>query len=264
MQVVTFIMQNRYIYSISRYAPCKIDMGKDELYSYTEVGFFTIRCSNRFWGGVWSDMTTEQVLLIRTKWFLVGSHEGAELQRTLWVSRCVPVRIPRCTPNWRAQWQPGVFWAVLWGMSPQRLETFKQADLGQFMWSIGAHLLLYGHYHGNLVSLSSGITGDSSVNCHNAEEVGQQLQQQVVRKSLVASKMKRMVKVMTLEAMGNSIIVHGQEGIVNPQPFMGYASCKSQLICHLSWCMTYLLLFYQVALHCTAKVVMRSLLASLV
>ena len=31
-------------------------------------------------------------------------------------------------PNWGAHWQPGwVFWAVLWGMSPQRLET-NQTD----------------------------------------------------------------------------------------------------------------------------------------
>ena len=62
-----------------------------------DEGFFTIRCSDRFWGGAWSDMTTEQVLTC-TKWFLVGSHEGAELQGTLWLSRCVPVCIPLCTP----------------------------------------------------------------------------------------------------------------------------------------------------------------------
>ena len=56
------------------------------------------------------------------------------------------------------------------------------------MWSMKAHLLLYGHYGGDLVSLSSGITGDSRVNCHNAEEVGRQLQQYVVGKSFAASK----------------------------------------------------------------------------
>ena len=68
------------------------------------------------------------------------------------------------------------------------LRLAQQADLGQFMWSIEAHLLIYVHYHRDIVSLSSGITGDSSVNCHNAEEVGQQLPQQVVAKSFAASK----------------------------------------------------------------------------
>ena len=53
------------------------------------------------------------------------------------------------------------------------LRPAQQADLGQFMWSIETHLLLYWHYYGELVSLSSGITGDSSVNCYNAKEVGQ-------------------------------------------------------------------------------------------
>ena len=36
-----------------------LDMGKDEFHSYTEEGFFTIRCNDRFWAGVWSDMTKE-------------------------------------------------------------------------------------------------------------------------------------------------------------------------------------------------------------
>ena len=56
------------------------------------------------------------------------------------------------------------------------------------MWIIEAHLLLRGHYHGDLVSLSSGISGDSSANGKNADEVGQQLQQQVVGKIFAASK----------------------------------------------------------------------------
>ena len=73
------------------------------------------------------------------------------------------------------------------------LRPAQQADLEQFMWSIEAHLLLYGHYQGDLVPLSSGVTGGSSVNCDNAEEVDQQLRQQVVGKALLHPKMKRKV-----------------------------------------------------------------------
>ena len=62
MQLATFIMQNRCIYAIWRCAPCRMDMVKDEFHSYTEEGFFTIQCSDMFWGGVWSDMTRERVL----------------------------------------------------------------------------------------------------------------------------------------------------------------------------------------------------------
>ena len=85
----------------------------------------------------------------------------------------------------------------------------QQTDLWQLIWRLEAHLPLYEHYGRNLISLSSGIIGDSSVNCHNAQEVGQQLQQQMV--------VKRKVKAMTLEAMTSSIAVHGQEGSMSPQ-----------------------------------------------
>ena len=61
MQVATFIMQNWCIYTIWSCPPRKIDKGKDEFHSYTEEGIVTIRCSDRLSGGVWSDMTTEQV-----------------------------------------------------------------------------------------------------------------------------------------------------------------------------------------------------------
>ena len=37
-------------------------MDMNEFQAYTEKGFFTIRCSDRFWSSVWSDMTIEQVL----------------------------------------------------------------------------------------------------------------------------------------------------------------------------------------------------------
>ena len=97
------------------------------------------------------------------------------------------------------------------------LRPAQQADLGQFMWSIEAHLLLYGHYHGDLVSLSSGITGDSSVNWQNAEEVGEQLQQQVLGKSFAVSKNE--------EGQGDDFRSYDQqhchawqEGKVSPQP----------------------------------------------
>ena len=36
-----------------------VRMGNDELHSYTEEFFFPIRCSDRLWDGVWSDITTE-------------------------------------------------------------------------------------------------------------------------------------------------------------------------------------------------------------
>ena len=52
----TFIMQNRRLYTTRKCAPCRITMDMDKFQSYTEKGLFTIRCGDRSWGGVWSDM----------------------------------------------------------------------------------------------------------------------------------------------------------------------------------------------------------------
>ena len=92
-----------------------------------------------------------------------------------------------------------------------------QADLEQFIQGLEAHPPFSGHYGCELVSLSTGITGDSSVTCHNAKEVGQQLKQQMVGKSFADVKMNRKGKVKTLAAMTSSIVVHEQEVIVSPQ-----------------------------------------------
>ena len=50
-------------------------MDMNEFQAYTEKGFFTIRHSDRFWSGVWSDMTRCWCAQWR---FLEGSHEGEE------------------------------------------------------------------------------------------------------------------------------------------------------------------------------------------
>ena len=70
-----------------------------------------------------------------------------------------------------------------------------------------APLPLHWHYGGDLVPLSSDITGDSSVNCHNTGEEGKQLQQLMVHKSFTAAKVRRKGKVTTLTAVTGSIVM---------------------------------------------------------
>ena len=176
-QLATFITQNRCIYTTRRCA---------------EKSFYTTRCSDRFWDGVWSDMTIECVLMCATR-FLEGSHADTELQRTL------------------AKW-----------LCALPVEEFNgnQAEFSKLYHTLilrlGAHLPLYVHYGGDPVSLSPGITGDSLMNCHNAGEAGQRFQHQMVGKSFPAAKMTRKVK--TLASETSSIVVHGYERTLNRKP----------------------------------------------
>jgi len=38
-------------------------MGTEEFQKFTSEGYFTIKRTDKFWSGVWSDMTIEQTLL---------------------------------------------------------------------------------------------------------------------------------------------------------------------------------------------------------
>lgn len=38
-------------------------MDKDEFKQFTDDGYFTIQRSDKFWSGIWSDMTIEQTLM---------------------------------------------------------------------------------------------------------------------------------------------------------------------------------------------------------
>ena len=149
-------------------------------------------------------------------------------------------------------------------------QTCDQADLEQFIQWLEAHPPFSGHYGGELVSLSTGITGDSSVTCHNAKEVGQQLQQQMVGKSFADVKMNRRGKVKTLAAMTSSIVVHEQEVIVSPQQLFDRIICLLDGSADLPFFLMYKLaprppsLFDQVSLRRTAKAALSTFLASLV
>ena len=38
-------------------------MSEEEFHKFSEEGYFTIRRTDKFWSGIWSDMTIEQVLM---------------------------------------------------------------------------------------------------------------------------------------------------------------------------------------------------------
>ena len=63
-------------------------------------------------------------------------------------------------------------------------------------------------------------------------------------------KLKRKVKVMTLEVTTSSIVVYGQEGTVSPSRTERYVSCKGQLICHLSPFAWVILCYFSIKFPC--------------
>ena len=78
--------------------PIRCTLARMNPIPYTEKRLFTIRSSDRFWGAVWSDHRTG---IDTPKRCLEGSHEDVELQRKLWLSGCVPYHfVYHCLPQW--------------------------------------------------------------------------------------------------------------------------------------------------------------------
>ena len=67
-----------------------------------------------------------------------------------------------------------------------------------------------------LVSLSSGVVGDDTVNCDLALEVGTSTIKKLEGKSFADIKLQRKDKVIPLAAMSNIVIVEGETISVNP------------------------------------------------
>ena len=209
MQLTTFIIQNWFIYPIRRCAHCMMNMGKDEFHSYTEEGFFIIQCSDKFWGGDCTEHRHAQ------KRFLVVSHEGAELQRTLWLSGCLSLCIPPCAPIEEPNGSRAEFSEQFCEARHHKDSTpAQQADLGS---SSRAPKLIY-CFMGIMVAISF----HCFLTLRATPQLIATMQASIfntrwLEKSSLLHKMKMKVKVMTLDGTTSNIAVHGQEGTVSPQ-----------------------------------------------
>ncbi|KAK3932952.1 Elongation factor 4, partial [Frankliniella fusca] len=142
-----------------------------EFEKFTSKGFFTIRRTEKFWSGTWSDMIIEQVLM---KWMKsVGG-----LTRGRGVSDEVVARALHSLPETsRIMAAVEEFCGMTSASSEQHVELRDsrrrrdQQDLEKFLLFLKLHNPFEKHPD-ELVSLSSGAVGDKTINCDRAEELG--------------------------------------------------------------------------------------------
>ena len=65
-------------------------------------------------------------------------------------------------------------------------------------------------------SLSTGITSEKVVNCHNAESIGLKIQEKLDNVSLNEAKIKRTDKVICFDTQSNTIIIEKKSEQINP------------------------------------------------
>ena len=135
---------------------------------FAESGYFTIRRSDKFWAGVWSDMTIEPVLMraIKTSGGLTGGRGLSDSTVARWI-KSLPLTIPLCNNLEN-------FAGVSHETSEQHkeLRTSRQIrdnhDADCFIEWLEAHPPFQSRPTTMLVSLSTGLVADGSVNCDDA------------------------------------------------------------------------------------------------
>ena len=181
--------------------------------SFAEHGYHTVRRSDRYWAGLWTDLIIEQVMMrsIKSRGGLTRGRGMTETVRLVWIHS-----MHRCGDIHNAM-------TVLTGAqhrtSEQHIELGESrirrdnADLEK----IKSWFDQYNPFQvnePNLRSLTSGLTSsdEDQINCDNAELVGYRIQKSLDNVSIDSASIKRNDQVRTLEYLQNPIKV-GKENV---------------------------------------------------
>lgn len=201
-----------YAKSAHLYLQCMISlkniMPAEEFQKFTNEGFFTIRRSDKFWSGIFSDQTIEQELMRKIKVFggLVY-RDLSDSSKALFVSGSIALtNVSHEMENFRGK---------MFVTSEQHVDarptraTRDNSDVEKLdSWFARNDPFPESP---DLVSLGSGFIADSSVNCHLADEIGIQLLDKMTDQSFRDIKLKRKDRVNTFATMSRSITVESEK-----------------------------------------------------
>ena len=205
----------KYAKSTRRYLDTMRELGKfmpaDQYAEYTQSGYFTIRRSDRFWSGNFTDQTIEQYLMKNLK-APGGCAHGRGLAEST-QAKFVHA-MPKCVPICNALED---FCGVQTYSSDQHrdLRASTEKKDGEhasvfYSWLIEHSPFIYKDLDG-LVDLSTGIVADKSSNAHLAYEIGLKAAHSITGMTFSDVKLKRADGVISIKAARDKINVRGQE-----------------------------------------------------
>ena len=177
-------------------------------------GFFTVRRSNKFNSGTWTDMIIEQTLMKSMK-MEGGLSRGRSTQESV-----------------LCKWVYGMH-----SMNAicDELEKFNGISLDTGEQHVDARdsrikrddedvlkLLEWFKHHNpfpamkQIVSLATGIIGHDGINCHNARNIGLQSMNNIIGQTFDKIKLKRSNKVLSLLCVNSSVKVHDCKVAIDP------------------------------------------------
>lgn len=170
---------------------------------FCKQGFFTVRRSNRFWCGVWSDMTIEQVLMHAIKCSGGLTHGRGLTDNVIanWIlSRAAVLEVGNAVE---------LFCDVTFASSEQHVDNRKSriSRDSDDLTKVQQFFSTYDPFpeSDKIIGIYSGVVGDAKVNCHKAYEIGKVLMEDTSNKKFTDVKFKRSTKVVHLAAANSTI-----------------------------------------------------------
>ena len=184
---------------------------------FAEQGFHTVRRSNRFWAGLWTDLIIEQVMMrsIKSRGGLTRGRGVTETVRLQWI-----YSLHKCA---------GIHDAMTRATNLQHRTSEQHMELGtsrskrdqEDLAKIQSWFCQYEPFHHNqpkLCSLSSGLTAseDDGVNCDQTERVGAKIHKQLSNVRVTDASIKRSDQVRSLDYLQPGIQVEKKKVNINP------------------------------------------------
>ena len=184
---------------------------------FIEQGFHTVRRSSRYWAGLWTDLTIEQVMMrsIKSRGGLTRGRGMTESVRLQWICsmhKCAGIHNAMTTIT-NSEHQTSEQHVDL-GVSRSNRD-FR--DLNKIQGWFDHHEPFNLNEH-KLRSLSSGLTateGDG-INCHKTEEIGRKLQKHLDNISVLEASIKRSEQIKSLDHLYPGIKVDKEKVHINP------------------------------------------------
>lgn len=202
-------------------------MSNEDFERFVNKGFFTVRRTDGFFTGNWTDMTIEQTLMRSSKSIGGLTHGRGLSERTLTkFIACAPGSLQICEAFEKFSGCVTQFNEQHTELRCSRRERDLQ-DINKFLGWLRIHNPF--RQSNDLVSLSSGlVVTSSSVNCDEAYDVGLNCLKDIEGNNFADVKLKRKNKVTTIGSVVSGIDVRSEEVPINPDQLFNRVICMSQ------------------------------------
>ena len=181
---------------------------------FNEKGYHVVRRSDRYWGGLWSDLIIEQVLMRSIK-SRGGLSRGRGMSDSVIAIWCLSMHRLAAVHG-----SMSTLTSHIHQTSEQHAEE-RESRIDRDMRdqaAVKTWLEEHSPVVRQLISIANGITAseESMVNCDEVEEVGAKIQQSLDDVRFTAAKIKRSDKVKTLASLQSSVKIAEEEVAIDP------------------------------------------------